>query len=59
MERSQARLKFSSRMQKLRAAGVAFGRIAAQLAEDGHRPRCGKTWHSFAVNEILKANGVI
>jgi hypothetical protein len=42
-------------MKELRAAGMAFDRIAATLNADGVPTRTpGKRWHGFAVNQILK-----
>ena len=44
-----------SRMKELRASGMAFDRIAATLNNDGIRTRTpGKSWHGFAINQILK-----
>ncbi|MGA2723547.1 MAG: recombinase family protein [Bryobacteraceae bacterium] len=42
-------------MQELRASGMAYDRIAATLKNEGVPTRTwGKTWHGFAVNQILK-----
>jgi DNA invertase Pin-like site-specific DNA recombinase len=44
-----------ARMKELRAAGMAFDRIAATLNGGGVLTRTpGKRWHGFAVNQILK-----
>jgi hypothetical protein len=43
------------RMKALRADGVAYDRIAAQLNAEGIRPRRGAKWHPFSVSKILKA----
>jgi len=44
-----------ARMKELRAAGMAFDRIAATLNSEGVPTRtAGKRWHGFAVNQILK-----
>ena len=46
-----------TRMKELRAAGMAFDRIAATFNSDGVPTRTpGKRWHGFAVNQILKRN---
>jgi hypothetical protein len=43
-----------SHMKKLRASGMAFDRIAAAPNSDGIRTRTpGKSWHGFAINQIL------
>jgi hypothetical protein len=45
------------RMRELRAAGMAYDRIAAILNNDGVSTRTpGKRWHGFAVNQILRAH---
>ncbi len=41
------------RMQALRASGMAFDKIAAQLNAEGLKPRAGSHWHGFVVNRIL------
>lgn len=41
------------RMKELRAAGLGFDRIAAQLNTEGLKPRRGKQWWGLAVNKIL------
>jgi DNA invertase Pin-like site-specific DNA recombinase len=43
------------RMKTLRAEGLGFDRIAAQLNSEGAPTRTGKHWHGFAVNRILSA----
>ena len=41
-------------IMELRAAGMAFDRIAATLNAEGVQTRtAGKSWHGFAVNQIL------
>lgn len=42
-----------ARMKDLRATGMGFDRIAAQLNADGVKPRRGKKWWGLAVNKIL------
>ena len=42
-----------ARMRELRASGLGFDRIAAQLNAEGHKPRRGKQWWGLAVNKIL------
>lgn len=41
------------RMKALRATGMGFDRIAAQLNAEGIRPRIGERWHGQVVNRIL------
>ena len=41
------------RMQELRASGMGFDRIAAQLNAEGLPTRSGKQWHGYVVNGIL------
>jgi DNA invertase Pin-like site-specific DNA recombinase len=41
------------RMKTLRASGMGFDRIAAQLNEEGIRPRVGKGWYGVTINKIL------
>ena len=43
------------RMQALRAEGLGFDRIAAALNKEGVKPRRGRQWWGFAVNNILSA----
>ena len=44
-----------ARMKELRAAGMAFDRIAATLNSEGVPTRTAKKrWHGFAVNQILR-----
>jgi DNA invertase Pin-like site-specific DNA recombinase len=46
----------AARMRELRAAGMAYDRIAATFNSDSVPTRTpGKRWHGFAVNQILKA----
>jgi hypothetical protein len=40
-------------MKALRATGVGFDRIAAQLNAEGLPTRTGKPWHGVVVNRIL------
>ncbi len=41
------------RMKELRASGLGFDRIAAQLNAEGLKPRAGERWHGLVVNRIL------
>jgi DNA invertase Pin-like site-specific DNA recombinase len=41
------------RMQALRASGMGFDRIAAQLNTEGFKPRRGIRWHGLQVNRVL------
>ena len=41
------------RMQALRASGMGFDRIAAQLNAEGFKPRRGARWHGLQVNRVL------
>jgi DNA invertase Pin-like site-specific DNA recombinase len=41
------------RMKALRATGMGFDRIAAQLNAEGLNTRTGKRWHGLVVNRIL------
>jgi DNA invertase Pin-like site-specific DNA recombinase len=41
------------RMTGLRASGMGFDRIAAQLTTEGLKPRAGGRWHGVVVNRIL------
>lgn len=43
------------RMAALRASGIGFDRIAAQLNSEGRGTRTGKRWHGMVVNRILTA----
>jgi DNA invertase Pin-like site-specific DNA recombinase len=45
------------RIKELRAAGMGFDRIAAQLNEEGLKPRTGQRWHGLVVNRILTGKG--
>ncbi len=45
------------RMEALRASGMAFDKIAAQLNGEGLKPRKGERWHGFVVNRILGEKG--
>jgi DNA invertase Pin-like site-specific DNA recombinase len=42
-----------ARLKALRATGIGFDRIAAQLNEEGLPTRTGKPWHGVVVNRIL------
>lgn len=42
-------------MKTLRAGGLSFDRIAAELNAEGIRPRRGQKWGGFVVNRILTA----
>jgi len=41
------------RMQALRASGMGFDRIAAQMNVEGLKPRRGERWHGLTVNRCL------
>ncbi len=45
------------RMKALRAAGMGFDRIAAQLNADGVPTRTGGRWHGLVINRILTGKG--
>jgi DNA invertase Pin-like site-specific DNA recombinase len=41
------------RLKALRAEGMGFDRIAAQLNSEGLKPRTAKRWHGVVINRIL------
>ena len=43
--------------QELRAAGMGFDRIAAQLSGEGLKTRTGARWHGLVINRILTGKG--
>jgi DNA invertase Pin-like site-specific DNA recombinase len=43
------------RLKALRAAGMGFDRIAAQLNTEGLKTRTGAQWHGMVVNRIVQA----
>lgn len=45
------------RMQALRATGIGFDRIAAQLNAEGLKTRTGSPWHGLVVNRIVTGKG--
>jgi len=45
------------RMNALRATGLGFDRIAAQLNLEGLKTRTGARWHGLVVNRILTGKG--
>ncbi|MCU1325132.1 MAG: Resolvase, N-terminal domain [Bryobacterales bacterium] len=45
------------RMKELRAAGLGFDKIAAQLNAEGLKPRRGERWHGLTVNRTLTGKG--
>jgi DNA invertase Pin-like site-specific DNA recombinase len=45
------------RMNALRATGLGFDRIAAQLNMEGLKTRTGARWHGLVVNRILTGKG--
>jgi DNA invertase Pin-like site-specific DNA recombinase len=45
------------RMKALRATGLGFDRIAAQLNTEGLKTRTGARWHGLVVNRILTGKG--
>ncbi len=40
-------------MRALRAEGVAYDKLAAQLTSEGFRTRKGTAWHGYSVQRIL------
>jgi hypothetical protein len=44
-------------MKALRATGLGFDRIAAQLNTEGLKTRTGARWHGLVVNRILTGKG--
>lgn len=46
-----------TRMHALRASGMGFDRIAAQLNADGVQTRTGGRWHGLVTNRILTGKG--
>ncbi|HYI92885.1 MAG TPA: recombinase family protein [Bryobacteraceae bacterium] len=49
----QGEMEPLDRMKTLRATGLGFDRIAAQLNAEGLTPRSGTRWHGVVVNRIL------
>ncbi len=49
----QAEQTTLERLKSLRASGMAFDKIAAQLNSEGIKPRRGAKWHGWTVNKIL------
>jgi len=45
------------RMEALRASGMGFDRIAAELNAEGIKPRRGERWHGLQVNRVLTGKG--
>jgi DNA invertase Pin-like site-specific DNA recombinase len=45
------------RMKALRATGMGFDKIAAQLNAEGLKPRRGQRWHGLTVNRVLTGKG--
>jgi DNA invertase Pin-like site-specific DNA recombinase len=45
------------RMKALRATGLGFDRIAAQMNVEGLKTRTGARWHGLVVNRILTGKG--
>jgi DNA invertase Pin-like site-specific DNA recombinase len=45
------------RMNALKASGLGFDRIAAQLNAEGLKTRTGARWHGLVVNRILTGKG--
>ena len=45
------------RLKALRATGMGFDRIAAQLNVEGLKTRTGSPWHGLVVNRILTGKG--
>ncbi|MBI1356597.1 MAG: DNA invertase [Acidobacteria bacterium] len=46
--------KVIERMESLRASGMAYDKLAAQLTAEGFRTRKGTAWHGFGVQRIMK-----
>jgi DNA invertase Pin-like site-specific DNA recombinase len=44
------------RMHALRASGLGFEKVAAQLNAEGIKPRRGAKWYGKTVDKILSAN---
>jgi site-specific DNA recombinase len=47
-----AELEAVRHILRRRRAGVSFGRIAAELAAAGHRPKRGRGWHASTVRAV-------
>jgi DNA invertase Pin-like site-specific DNA recombinase len=47
------------RMKALRATGLGFDKIAAELNREGLKPRRGERWHGLTVNRVLTNKGRI
>jgi DNA invertase Pin-like site-specific DNA recombinase len=45
------------RMKALRASGMGFDKIAAQMNSEGLKPRRGDRWHGLTVNRVLTGKG--
>jgi DNA invertase Pin-like site-specific DNA recombinase len=45
------------RMKALRATGLGFDKIAAELNKEGLKPRRGERWHGLTVNRTLTGKG--
>src|SRR5579872_3779808 len=45
------------RMKALKASGLGFDRVAAQLNAEGLKTRMGARWHGLVVNRILTGKG--
>lgn len=45
------------RMRALKASGMGFDRVAAELNAAGIKPRTGARWHGLVVNRILTGKG--
>ena len=46
-------------MRELRKAGLGYGKIAAQLNDEGLPSRSGKRWHGIAVSRILRPDVIL
>jgi len=44
-------------MKALKASGLGFDRVAAQLNAEGLKTRTGPRWHGLVVNRILTGKG--
>lgn len=54
LEPDEGERRTLARAAELRAAGASFGRIARQLADEGHRTRAGKAFHRADIHRMLR-----
>ena len=57
-EAVEAYRKLLPLLQRLRAKGLSFGKIAAQLNAAGHVTRQGQRWHAMQVWKVLNRERV-